>query len=58
MNPPNRYVVWSRHVPEEGEPFDVAEVSRTDFKVASEDRAIFQDIFHRKSWVQDREEKS
>jgi hypothetical protein len=52
-----RYQVWSRHVPEEGEPFEFLEVSRTDFKVAQEDRAIFSDIFHRKAWVVDLQEK-
>lgn len=48
-----KYTVWSTHVPEEGEPFDVAEVTRTDRKVAEEDRVIVQDILHRKSWIQE-----
>jgi hypothetical protein len=51
-----RYQVWSRHVPEEAEPFDFLEVSRTDYKVANEDAAIFRDIIHRKSWVVDTQE--
>lgn len=48
-----RYAVWSTHVPEEGEPRDVLEVTRTDKGVANSDREIIQDILHRKSWVQE-----
>lgn len=51
-----RFVVWSTHVPEEGEPFDVAEVSRSDEKTAREDVGIIQSILHRKAWIQIREE--
>ena len=47
------YIVWSHHVPETGEPYDAVETRRTDRKVAEEDRAILQDILHRKSWVQE-----
>jgi hypothetical protein len=57
----SRYQVWSTHVPAERDSaeaaHDVLEVSRTDFKVAQEDVAIFREIFHRKSWVQDTEER-
>ncbi len=52
----SKYSVWSRHIPEEGEPFDQLETVRTDRKVAEEDAKIFSGIFHRKSWVQDSEE--
>lgn len=48
-----KYVVWSTHVPEEGEPFDQEELKRTDKGVANNDREIIQDILHRKSWVQE-----
>lgn len=48
-----KYVVWSTHVPEEGEPRDVEETRRTDKGVAHSDREIIQDILHRKSWVQE-----
>jgi hypothetical protein len=52
-----RYHVYSTHVPAERDslalPYDALEVSRTDFKVAQEDAAIFREIFHRKSWVLD-----
>jgi hypothetical protein len=63
-----RYEVWSTHAgprPERDEKppagpvepaRDVLEVSRTDFKVAQEDAAIFREIFHRKSWVNDTQE--
>jgi len=54
-----RYQVWSTHVPAERdspEPaHDVLEVSRTDYKVAQEDVAIFREIFHRKAWIKDLE---
>jgi hypothetical protein len=46
-----KYIVWSRHMPEETEPFDFEEVVRTDPKVAAQDAAIFREIFHRKAWV-------
>jgi hypothetical protein len=46
-----KYAVWSTHVPEEGEPVDVLEVTRTDRSVANNDRMIIQEIFHRKAWV-------
>lgn len=53
----SRYQVYSTHVPAERDsaepPHDVLEVSRTDFKVAQEDAAIFREIFHRKSWIKD-----
>lgn len=49
----SKYTVWSTHVPEEGEPFDVAEVTRTDRRVAESDRLIVQEIFHRKAWIQE-----
>jgi hypothetical protein len=56
-----RYQVWSTHVSFDKElnipPHDELEVSRTDFKVAQEDAAIFREIFHRKSWVHDTQEK-
>lgn len=48
-----KYVVKSRHVPDEGEPFDFVEVIRTDYKVAQEDRALIQDVLHRKSWIEE-----
>jgi hypothetical protein len=48
-----KYVVKSRVVPEEGEPFDQVETSRTDYKVAAEDRAIVQDILRRKAWIEE-----
>lgn len=48
-----KYVVWSTHVPEVGEPHDVEETSRTDKSVANSDREIIQDILHRKSWIQE-----
>lgn len=55
----SRYQVYSTHVPAERDsaesPHDVLEVSRTDFKVAQEDAAIFREIFHRKSWIKDTE---
>jgi hypothetical protein len=55
-----RYQVWSTHVSYDKEvnisPHDELEVSRTDFKVAQEDAAIFREIFHRKSWVVDTQE--
>jgi hypothetical protein len=65
----SRYQVWSTHVEFKGDvtrapekkdrvlpTTDVLEVSRTDFKVAQEDAAIFREIFHRKSWVIDTQE--
>jgi hypothetical protein len=56
----SRYQVWSTHVSYDKElnipPHDELEVSRTDFKVAQEDAAIFREIFHRKSWVIDTQE--
>jgi len=52
-----RYVVWSALPVEQADGSYVAveqvEVTRTDRKVAEEDRAIIQDILHRKSWVQE-----
>lgn len=50
----NRYVVWSLHT--EPEPREVVEVTRTDRNAAYQDAAIFREICHRKSWVQDTEE--
>ena len=56
----SRYQVWSTHVPAERDspepPHNELEVSRTDYKVAQEDAAIFREIFHRKSWVVDTQE--
>lgn len=50
----NRYVVWTTHTPEDAEPFDYAEVSRTDRKVAEDDVGIFLSILHRrKAWIQE-----
>jgi hypothetical protein len=49
----NKYHVRSLHVPEEGEPFEVTELVRTDPKVAQNDASIVRDILHRKSWVEE-----
>jgi hypothetical protein len=51
----SKHEVWSTHVPEEGEPFKVLEVTRTDQKTANEDAALIRDVLHRRSWVQDQE---
>jgi len=61
-----KYAVWSTHVDFEGakthlherkdtitSAVDVLEVTRTDKGVANSDRAIIQEIFHRKAWVQE-----
>jgi hypothetical protein len=32
-------------------------VARSDIRVAQEDAAIFREIFHRKSWVLDTQER-
>ena len=52
-----RYVVWSSLPVEQADGSYVAveqvEVTRTDRKVAEEDRAIIQDILHRKARVQE-----
>jgi hypothetical protein len=63
-----RYAVWSTHVEFAGAKthlherkdtatpaVDVLEVTRTDRSVANNDRAIIQEIFHRKSWIQETE---
>lgn len=47
----NLHVVWSTHAPEEGEPFDVLEVRRTDPKVAEQDVSIIKDVFRRRAWI-------
>jgi hypothetical protein len=57
-----KYAVWSTLVaprPEKDskEPavpaVDQLEVTRTDPRVANEDRNIIQDILHRKCWIQE-----
>jgi hypothetical protein len=54
-----KYEVWSTHVSYDKEvnipPHDELEVTRTDPKVANEDRSILQDILHRKAWIKETE---
>jgi hypothetical protein len=51
----SRYEVWSTHVSFDKEnpvpARDVLETTRTDRKVAEEDRNIVADILHRKAWI-------
>lgn len=56
------FTVWSTHVdfdPDQDrdaprkDPYDVAEVRRSDRKVAEEDAALIRDLFKRKAWVQE-----
>lgn len=59
-----RYQVWSTHVEHKGarthaperkepvsDPVDKLEVTRTDRKVAEEDRALVAEVLHRKAWI-------
>lgn len=52
-----RYAVWSTHVSEDRDAVkpsvDVLETTRTDRKVAEEDRALIASCFHRKAWIQE-----
>jgi hypothetical protein len=52
----NRYVVWSNQLVGE-ETVEVIEVTRSSRNVAEEDTSLIREVLHRKSWVQDTEEK-
>ena len=49
----NRYEVWSTVVPEEGEPYEQREDTRTDEKTARLDAELIGWVGHRRSWVKD-----